>query len=239
MRRFVQDFSGCSDGPCLGPGLDAALAAAPPRYNIAVRKPALVVASVDGMPVALEAAWGLIPAWSKAFETRYTTQTARLERAPSSRIFRAAWRERRCVVPMTGYYKWDRSVKPPVPWFIHAADGGLLLAAGLWERWSKEEPPRDSFAVLTHPNAHIPEPLTPDGPVFLPGDEWQEWLGGKTWFPQRYLKGMRQPALAAYAVSNAVRNAARDDYTLLEPRSVADDAIPPPPGEDEAWDEDE
>ena len=238
MRRFVQDFSGCAPEECLGPEVDAALLAAPPRYNIAVRKPATTVVWQDAAPLALEAVWGLIPAWSKRFETRYTTQTARLERAPASRIFRAAWKERRCLVPMTGYYKWDRSAKPPIPYFIHAADGGLLLAAGLWERWSKEAPPRDSFSVLTHPNAGIPAPLTPDGPVFLPAERWREWIAGKTWFPQHWLTGLRQPALAAYAVSNAVRDAARDDYTLLEPRSVAE-AAATPPGDDEAWDDDD
>lgn len=237
MRRFVQDFSGCAPGTCLGGELDRALQAVPARYNIAVRKPATILACVDDAVVACQAQWGLIPAWSKTFETRYTTQTARLERAPSSRIFRAAWKERRCVVPLSGYYKWDRSVKPPVPYYLHAADGGLLLAAGLWERWSKEEPARLSFAVLTHENPAIPPPLTPDGPVFLPPSQWREWIAGKAWFPQRWLKGLKPPALTAYAVSNAVRDAARDDYTLLEPRSVAAEA--PPPAPEEAWDEDD
>lgn len=238
MRRFVQDFSTCIADGCLGSGLDRALQAAPPRYNVGVRKPASIVACENGQPAVLGADWGLIPAWSKQFETKYTTQTARLERAPASRIFRNAWKERRCVVPMSGYYKWDRRVKPPVPYYVHAADGGLLLAAGLWERWSKEEPARDSFAVLTHANAAIPSPLTPDGPIFLAPSQWRDWIAGKPWFPQRWLKGLKPPMLAAYAVSNAVRDAARDDYTLLEPRSVASEPLPPPPFDDEAWDDD-
>src|SRR5688572_32706201 len=72
MRRFVQDFSGCAAEGCLGPELDPALLAAPPRYNIAVRKPALIVACVGGAPVALEADWGMIPAWSKTLDRKST-----------------------------------------------------------------------------------------------------------------------------------------------------------------------
>lgn len=240
MRRFAQDFSVCAPGSCLGPDIDVALQAAPPRYNIGVRKPALVVCNDEGAIGARDMAWGLIPAWSKQFETKYTTQTARLERAPDSRIFKPAWRARRCVVPMTGYFKWDRSVKPPIPYFVQAASGELLVAAGLWERWTRDDEVRDSFAVLTHPNERIPAPLTPDGPVFLPGDDWREWIGGTTWFPQRFLKGAKTPALEAYAVSNAVRDPDRDDYMLLEPRTVADEAIPLPPDHDDTpWDDDD
>jgi putative SOS response-associated peptidase YedK len=237
MRRFVQDFSSCEDHAWLGPALGAQLGAQPAQYNIAVRGSAAIVGTVDGRPLLKRAAWGLIPSWSKQFETKYRTQTARLERAPGSRMFRAAWRERRCIVPMTGYYKWDRSAKPAIPYFILAASGELLLAAALWERWSDADGERDSFAILTHPSRSIPAPLTADGPIFLTGDRWREWISGTTWFPQRFLKSMPPTPLEAYAVSSAVRDPARDDYTLLEPRTVSEDASSAAQ-EDHDWDDD-
>ena len=42
-------------------------------------------------------------------------------------------------------------------------------------------------------------------------------IDGEPWFPQRFLARMRQPALEAYRVSRAIKDVARDDYTLLEP----------------------
>ena len=98
----------------------------------------------------------------------------------------------------------------------------------MWERWEKGEPALCSFAILTRANDAIPLPLVPDGPVFLTGDAWRTWIEGDPWFPQRFLARMPQPALEAYRVSRAIRDATRDDYMLLEPVDVdAEDA----PGE--------
>ena len=159
--------------------------------------------------------------------------------APRSRIFRGPWEKRRCVIPMNGYYKWDRSAKPAVPYFIQARDGRALFAAGLWERWEQGDVSLLSFAVLTHPNPAIPAPLVPDGPVFLPHAQWSGWATDAPWFPMRYLTTMKQPELEAYRVSRAIRNPALDDYTLLEP---ADAGAPDEPGDDGDtgdWEEDE
>jgi len=222
MRRFVQTLSAETLPADFGADITATLEALPDRYNIGVRDTAAIVLDHGDGIGTLEAAWGLIPAWSKLPETKYTTVTARLQRAPRSRIFRKPWESRRCVVPMSGYYKWDRTHTPPVPYFIQPQDGQALLAAGLWEVWEKGDAPLRSFAVLTHPNPAIPAPLVADGPIFLRADRWRDWIGGP-WFPMRFLTGMPQPVLHAYPVSRAIRDRARDDYTLLEPVDPRDE----------------
>ncbi|HEY4560240.1 MAG TPA: SOS response-associated peptidase [Lysobacter sp.] len=232
MRRFAQAFLLDAMPPGLPGGVAAALAAAPERYNVAVRKPASIVLDRGEGATVEDAVWGLVPSWSKTPDTKYTTVTARLERAPTSRIYRSAWEKRRCVVPMTGYYKWDRTQKPARPYFIQARDGRALFAAGLWDRWPADEPELLTFTVLTMPNDAIPAPLVPDGPVFLPAIEAEAWLAGPRW-PTRFLARMRQPALEAYEVSRRIRSAEVDDYTLLEPADAAGD-MPPEPS-DEAW----
>lgn len=239
MRRFVQAFS-AGDGfpPAFPHGLHESLATAPDRYNIAVRKPASVIVLEDGVPVVEEFQWGLVPRWSKTPDTPYTTVTARLERAARSRLFKQAWETRHCVVPLNGYYKWDRTVKPAVPHFIQASDGQVLMVAGLWECWVKGDAPLCSFSVLTHPNAAIPPPLVADGPVFLSADRWRRWLDPDRWFPKRFLLDSTQPTLEAYPVSRAIRDPHRDDYTLLEPADAitGDEALPA--DEDDFDDED-
>ncbi|WP_119719321.1 SOS response-associated peptidase [Cognatilysobacter tabacisoli] len=223
--------------------LASALLALPDRYNIGARQPAAVtyVDDIHGDRALRvgEFVWGLVPKWSKEPQTKYTTVTARLERAPRSRIFRGPWEQRRCVIPMNGYYKWDRSAKPAVPYFIQARDGRALFAAGLWERWERDDLSLLSFAVLTHPNPAIPAPLVPDGPVFLPHAQWSRWATDAPWFPMRYLTTMKQPELEAYRVSRAIRNPALDDYTLLEPADAGAPDDPVDDGDADDWDEDE
>jgi len=238
MRRFVQAFTRETIPAGLPPAVTAALAMAPARYNIAVRKPAAVILDRGAGVCVEDFDWGLVPSWSALPETKYTTMTARLERAARSRIFRRPWEQRRCVVPMNGYYKWDRAAKPPRPYFIQSQSGEVLFAAGLWDHWHKGEPELYSFAVLTHANPAIPAPLVPDGPVFLVAAKVAEWIAGP-WFPMRFLTQAAQPRLEAYPVSRRIRNRDADDYTLLEPADALEEASVAAGVDDAMDDEDE
>ena len=224
MRRFVQSFS--AEGMPRGVPADVAraLVESPDRYNIAVRKPAAVVLDRGEGLVVEDFDWGLIPSWSKLPETKYTTVTARLERAPRSRIYKRPWETRRCIVPMNGYYKWDRSEAGPQPYFIQSTAGQVLFAAGLWDFWHREEPHVYSFAVLTAPNDAIPAPLWPDGPVFVRPDKIADWIKGPM-LAQRFLSKMTQPSLEAFPVSRRIRSRDVDDYTLLDPVDPNEDAV--------------
>jgi putative SOS response-associated peptidase YedK len=223
MRRFAQAFLPEAMPAALDADIASTLARAPERYNVAVRKPAAVILDRGDGRVVEDFDWGLVPSWSRLPETKYTTVTARLDRAPTSRIYRRPWESRRCVVPMTGYYKWDRSVRPARPYFIQARDGLVLFAAGLWDRWPADAPTLHTFSVLTAPNDAIPAPLVPDGPVFVAPSDVPAWIDGP-WLPSRFLARMRQPLLEAYPVSRRIRSRDVDDYTLLEPADPREDA---------------
>lgn len=240
MRRFAQAIAAPEQLPAAIPGVIAqAIAEGPDRYNIAKGGRASVMVMREGRIVVLsEMVWGLVPRWSREPATRYTTVTARLERAPKSRIFAQAWKERHCLVPMTGYYKWDRQRKPPWPHFIQRRDGQALLAAGLWEGWEGADGASlTSFAVLTAPNLSIPPPLTQDGPIFLDGHSALRWLSGSTSSPRSLLRHSHAPALESYPVGRAIVRANVDDYTLLEP-VTPDDPRLDGSYDDEAWDDD-
>ncbi|VXC01796.1 putative SOS response-associated peptidase [Luteimonas sp. 9C] len=232
MRRFVQAIAADAVPSGLPPTLASALSDAPPRYNIASNGAALALVMHDGEVAVDMLRWGLVPRWSKLPETAYSTITARLNRAPTSRIYARPWASRRCVVPMNGYYKWDRSGAHPVPHFIQSRSGDLLFAAGVWDLWEREPPPLASFALLTMPNTAIPRPLSPDGPLFLPAANILDWLSGPAPDPAR-IAGTPQPALEAYPVSKRIRSRDVDDYTLLEPAvpEAADEMDDDPDGD--------
>lgn len=232
MRRFVQALSALADDPQTDPALRQALGDSADDYNIGQDDVATVIAGAP--PQALRMHWGLVPRWSPEPSTPYTTVTARLERAAGSRLFGQAWRERRGVLPLSGYYKWDRSVRPHHPWFVQAADGTPLLAAVLWEAWHPEQENRLAFSVLTHASVAIPSPLTPDGPVFLHPSHWREWIEGPA-RPLPFLQDQPVPQLVAWPVSRAHRDRERHDYTLIEPVQDSD----PAPGDEEALEPDE
>lgn len=218
MRRFVQAFT--EDDPLLAalPSVQQSLADQPGRYNIGKSKSAAVIYfTQDGIAAVSTMIWGLIPRWSPEPSTPYSTVTARVDRAPKSRIFNQAWRQRRCLVPMSGYFKWNRQHRPPWPHFIQRADGQTLLAAGLWEAWTDDASRIESFSILTGPNASIPAPLTPDGPIFLSAMAGLDWLSGKIDSPNLLMHQALLASLESYPVSRKIKDAELDHYTLLEP----------------------
>ena len=219
MRRFVQAFAESSAfSPSLTPAAGEWLAAAPARYNIGKGDEASVIFVAEASSMVAAMRWGLVPSWEPAPETRYSTQTARLEHAPASRLYRRAWASRRCAVPMSGYYKWDRESRPRQPYFIQAASGEVLCAAGLWSLWGDPSGASMlSFSILTHPNPAIPAPLTADGPWFLPQPAIADWIAADADAASRLLLRHAQPALEAYPVTRRVADRRRDDYALLEP----------------------
>lgn len=223
MRRFVQAFASSTALPDAWPAeVREALGAGTDRYNLGKGDEAWVLVWKEGGLTPARMRWGLVPSWSKTPETPYSTITARLERVSRSRIFSKPWRTQHCAVPMSGYYKWDRTVRPAVPHFIHEKDGRALCAAGLWECWDKERPEILSFSILTQRNEAIPSPLTPDGPIFLSATGVKLWLSKPQLLGSAALRLARAPALTSYPVSWAYRDRSRDGYTLLEPRSAED-----------------
>jgi putative SOS response-associated peptidase YedK len=241
MRRFVQALSSATAIPEAVPaGVREALSSFPDRYNLAIRDHAAVVFIQEGRWKVAAMSWGLVPSWEKQPSTRYSTQAARLERAARSRLYRSAWASRRCVLPLNGYYKWDRE-KPRQPYFIQAASGEVLFAAALWSLWGEVETGLLSFSVLTHEHPGIPAPLVPDGPRFVPPGLLAEWIQADPARAKRWLLRQPQPVLEAFAVSRRVANRKLDDYSLLEPLQATEafDAAFDFGGGDEDLDEDD
>src|SRR5215468_5614512 len=123
-----------------------------PRYNIAPStKIPVVRCSVDGHRELVEMRWGLIPAWAKDPKSLPPMNNARSESIASKPSFRAAYKSRRCLIPASGYYEWQkRGTGPKQPFYFHARDDQPLAFAGLWEKWSPpNEDPVTSAAIVT------------------------------------------------------------------------------------------
>ena len=193
-----------------------------PRYNAAPRQALPVVRRETGSR-RREAAllrWGLVPAWAPTPATAAPLINARAESAAEKPAFRDALRQRRCAVPADGFYEWKRTAHGPMPWLFEHATGGLLLLAGLWERWAGAgAEPLESFAVLTTaPNALV-APLHDRMPALIPVDALDEWLDAAT--PPARLAQLLAPCpeswLRTRAVNPRLNNVANDDASCLAP----------------------
>ena len=165
--------------------------------------------------------WGLIPAWSESFQSRYATFNARVESVAEKPTFRTAWqRNQRCLIPMAGYYEWHGPKGQKQPYYISDTETGGLVAAGLYDAWGSEQ--QLSCTMITRAADHGLADLHPRMPVLLTPETAQHWLhsdhltGAQA---QAFLAKAATPTLNWHPVSTAVGNVRNDDPRLIQPIS--------------------
>lgn len=158
------------------------------------------------------AKWGLKPSWAKP--NMSTPHNARIETAATKPYFRSAWAKRRCLVPATGFYEWQKTETGKQPIYF-SYSGQVFAFAGLWEKAASEE--NVTFTILTQaangPVAEIHHRM----PIILPPDTYEDWLAGAPDITEHSSPYMQ--SIAARPVSRAVNNARNDSADLLAENS--------------------
>jgi putative SOS response-associated peptidase YedK len=194
-----------------------------PRYNVCPTDSVDVV-TADRQLVTMR--WGLVPwRWSKPLkELRMATFNARAETVATKPVFRDAFKRSRCLVPMSGYYEWQKTPGGKQPWYFTARDGSpLLTAAGLWDAWKNRETGerlKSCTMIVGEPNDFAAE-IHDRIPVFLTQDQFAPWLSGEA--GAGILKPAANDYLQRWPVSKRVNSskADADDATLLDHTDLA------------------
>ena len=193
------------------------------RFNIAPTQDVAAQAS-DGLRVFR---WGLVPSWAKDETIGNKLINARAETLTEKPSFRDALVRRRCLVPASAFYEWQKAGDgvrgPKRPHAIFVDDGDLFAFAGLWDRWhdptDPSRPPLDTLTIVTCEPNRVIRPLHHRMAVILPEDRWDAWLDESTRDPST-LTAMLQPfdadRMSTRSISPAVNDVHRDGPELLE-----------------------
>ncbi len=200
------------------------------HFNVAPTDEAAVVVQRDEHRAVVRYRWGLVPSWanpgraSRAFN-------ARAETLATSGMFRDAYRRRRCLVPVDGFYEWLRVGSLRQPMRIHDPDDRPLALAGLWTGRQDEatgEWLRTFTIVTTRPNGFMSS-IHDRMPVVVPPEVWATWLDPTPRDPGE-LRALLEPrddvGLAAYRVSTLVNNVRNDGPQLIVALDSAPDGRP-------------
>src|SRR5262245_51780349 len=81
-----------------------------PRYNVAPTQSVLTVRVPAGQttPAPVLLRWGLIPSWAEEAARGDGLINARAETVADKPAFRAAFRQRRCLIAADGFYEWQK-----------------------------------------------------------------------------------------------------------------------------------
>lgn len=118
-------------------GLDAladVVARAIDRFNIAPGASIAALRAGDKPRTARAFAprWGFRTAMTAGDGTQLLVN-ARAETLAQKPAFREAFRSRRCLVPATGFYEWEKRGRARLPWLFRRTDALPFAFAALWE----------------------------------------------------------------------------------------------------------
>src|SRR6185312_17090384 len=75
---------------------------------------------------------------------------ARAEKVTTSPAFRSSAKNKRCLIPMDGWYEWRANPDRPdgkkarkTPFFMYGSDGEPMFMAGLWTTWRPKDAAKD------------------------------------------------------------------------------------------------
>ncbi|MDA1077079.1 MAG: SOS response-associated peptidase [Proteobacteria bacterium] len=194
----------------------------PDNFNCAPTEAVQVLRlDAQGQPELVPMRWWLTPYWAKEMSAKYSMFNAKSETVDKSPAFREPIRKRRCVVPVSGFYEWQRINNQKLPLYITPVECSGMLLAGLWDRWRNRETDEvvESFAILTTAASEAMKSVHTRQPVMLTMDDAFHWMDPQV--PLEDLENLFAPGLPvnlqAIPVSTYVNNARNKDARCAEP----------------------
>jgi putative SOS response-associated peptidase YedK len=195
----------------------------PPRFNVApgqdvlaVRQPFSSSSGRGEAPDRRELAmlrWGLLPS-AKDRTVRSKTIQARVETIARAPTYREAFRNRRCLVVVSGFYEWSGSGQHRQPHRICLASGKPFAIAGIWDVMQTDDGALlESCAVVTTPARGAVAALHDRMPLVLDAASHERWLSAPPDEAQRLVADVER--LVVFPVSTWVNDVRNDDPRCL------------------------
>ena len=187
------------------------------QYNIA---PTLNIAIYTNTHLYTYAHFGLIPSWAASRSSMQIN--ARSESVFEKSSFKEAYRQRRCLIPLNGYYEWkkDAQSKKSQPHFIVSASGDYFVFAGIYESWYDNALNKTILTcalLTTEPNDKIAE-LHDRMPVILEANQWALWLNSSSSYSElnRLFSPIASEKTRYFKVSEFVNSVKNDTAECID-----------------------
>lgn len=151
----------------------------PARYNIApTQRIDAIRQRDDGVREVAALRWGFVPEWSPpAPPGQPPLINARCETAAKKPTFRNAFKRRRCLIPVDGFFEWKKNGKARQPFLFRMRNRKPFALGGLWERCQTDPTgPLESCVILTTAANPLVAPLHDRMPVIVPPESFALWL---------------------------------------------------------------
>ena len=195
-----------------------------PRWNLRPGQMNPVITSASPNRIS-RMFWGLIPHWAKDKSYGYKTINARAESVAHLPTYRVPFRNKRCIVPATGFYEPDKITfsKSPFPWhYFQLKDQKVFGFAGLYDVWKDRQTGKEIYSytiITTEPNTVVGE-FHNRMPVILQKEDEETWLNPDV-TEQMELLPLLKPypsiKMETWPVGEAARNPRNDYPEVMRP----------------------
>ena len=145
---------------------------------------------------------------------------ARLEEIDKKRTFVPHLNHGRCIIPLDGYYEWQKCGSQKIPYRITVPDGGLFAVAGLWrEEVANDGTVSKRIVIITRAAQKDIAGIHDRMPLILNKEEWVEWMDASFTDKMKAIFSdcERMITLVHYKVSSRVNSIKNNDSSLIEP----------------------
>jgi putative SOS response-associated peptidase YedK len=194
----------------------------PPRYNVAPTQPIAVIRQPHRLELLR---WGLLLPDAARRGPGINVRVETVARAPA---YRDAFRQRRCLVIVDGFYEWQRREKARQPFAIRRADSRPFALAGIWVPGvTSDGEVVDCCAIITGPATGVVAPLHDRMPMIVPPAAYASWLAPGTRASELFdLMMPDATALETYPVSPLVNSPLNDSPVCIERADAAAATLP-------------
>ncbi len=137
-------------------------------------------------------------------------------------MLRSSIRQRRCILPVSGFFEWREYLGKKYPYYIQSSEGRLLSLGCIYDEWTNPESGEiiQSFSIITTAANALLEVIhnrKKRMPLILEGESEQQWIhpGQDVDDIQKLIKPFDQNTLTAHTVSRAL-NFSRNERNIPE-----------------------
>lgn len=190
-----------------------------PNYNRAPTQQGWGIVRTEDGYGALPMRWGLLPPWAQDTRLVYSTINARLESIETRPAFRSAWKQRRALIPSSGYYEWMQlNPKTKQPYFVRHVEQPVMFYAGLWES-RRDDAGHEllTYSIITRDADQTVETIHDRMPLILPPEVHASWLEANPSEAMEIAVSVPSDPLVFHPVSRDVGNVRNNGPQLIEP----------------------
>lgn len=114
--------------------------------------------------------------WGYSFPNGKPIINARWETAADKPMFRDGMQQRRCLIPASNYFEWEKRGSSKIKYAIRPRNADMLYLAGIYHLENHNGVIVPAFAILTRDAAPGISFIHHRMPVILPPDRIADWL---------------------------------------------------------------